>query len=469
MPNFEQMTLSLELKKSLTRLKFIEPTPIQAQTIPIAIEGHDIIGSAQTGTGKTLAFAIPTIEKIIANPELAAIILTPTRELAQQVAAVMKQIVAGMNNFRIALLIGGEPIGKQFPQLKVKPNIIIGTPGRVIDHMKRSTLKLHNVSLCVLDETDRMLDMGFSPQIEEIIAKISDKRQTLMFSATFPAEITKLATKYLKNPQRITVGNEISIVSQLKEETITIDESKKFDTLKKELELRQGSIIIFVGTKIKADELASMLGKQARSIHGEHRQSKRESTIRAFRSGKVRVLVATDVAARGLDIAGVEHVINYDLPILPEDYLHRVGRTARGGASGSALSFIAPREQRKWRAIQQYMNPDMKFEDSPVRRKSRTAPSKSRNSKFSIRTKRQDTAPFKKSSKKKPFEFVIKATGPDEDAKNYSKPAKRFAAGKKQPSFLKKKNKDNDKRPAKNGFKAVQGKKIKRKSSNKST
>jgi superfamily II DNA/RNA helicase len=381
MTNFHEMDLSPVLLKALDRIGFKEPTPIQAQTIPLALAGNDVMGSAQTGTGKTLAFSIPTIAALLADPKASALILTPTRELAQQISTYIKQLIKDLPQFNIALLIGGEHIAKQFTQLKSKPRVIVGTPGRVIDHLERQTLRCNNITFLVLDETDRMFDMGFSIQIEKIISQIPKERQTLMFSATFPPKIEQLAAKYLNSPKRISVGSEVSPVLRLKQESLKVVDTEKYANLLIQIQEREGSIIVFVKTKINADRIATRLAKEqhdASAIHGDLRQQKRERVMNSFRSGRCRIMVATDVAARGLDVPHVQHVINYDLPEDPEDYVHRVGRTARAGAEGCAMSFISPQDEHKWNAIQRFMDPSLPplaYKASP-RRGSKGAPRK---------------------------------------------------------------------------------------------
>ena len=359
---FKDMNLPAPLLASLDQLKFVEPTPIQLQTLPTSLDGKDILGSAQTGTGKTLAFSLPLLAHLLKNPQAMALVLTPTRELAQQVALTIKQLVGNTLNVRSALLIGGEPIGKQFQQLRNNPRIIVGTPGRVIDHLERKTLKKNTFSFLVLDETDRMFDMGFGIQLDQIISQLPTERQTLMFSATFPQKIEKLAAKYMVSPQRFFVDNEISISDKLTQETMFIKESDKYDQLLTQLNTREGSIIVFVKTKINADRLATQLVKadhNAAAIHGDLRQHKRERVMSAFRQGRYRIMIATDVAARGLDVPQLQHVINYDLPQASEDFIHRIGRTARNGAEGCSLTFISMKDRKLWDDIQRLINPNM--------------------------------------------------------------------------------------------------------------
>lgn len=374
MDNFTQLGLPQLLLHSLERMKFSTPTPIQAQAIPVALEGRDILGSAQTGTGKTAAFAIPLVARLLKSSQGMALVLTPTRELAVQVIGTIHQLLGKDSDIKTALLIGGEPMPKQFQQLRYSPRIIVGTPGRINDHLARGRLKLSDASFLVLDEVDRMLDMGFGVQLEKIIKHLPKIRQTLMFSATLPQNIVKLSEKYLCNPERISVGSTTSPVERIKQEIIHTSESEKYTKLLTQLNEREGSILIFVKTKWGAQKLADKLCLQhhkATAIHGDLKQSKRESVINSFRNRKNRILVATDIAARGLDISHIAHVINYDLPQCPEDYIHRIGRTARAGAEGDALCFITPQDGYKWKAIQKLMNPGKKFDEDTFRKPDR--------------------------------------------------------------------------------------------------
>ena len=359
--NFDRFQLPAALKASLTKIKFTSPTPIQEQAIPIAMEGKDVMGTAQTGTGKTGAFAIPIVAKLLASPRGSAMVMLPTRELATQVIDVIHQLLGANSPIKTALLIGGESMPKQFSQLRARPRIIIGTPGRINDHLERGTLLLHDTGLLVLDETDRMLDMGFGVQIDKIIKFLPPIRQTLMFSATLPPEILKMSERYLKNPARIAVGDANVVALKVTQEHIHVSTENKLNELLKQLEARQGSIIVFMKTKFGAEKMARKLSNMKHSadaIHGDLQQRQRDRVIAGFREKRYRILVATDIASRGLDIPHIEHVINYDLPQMPEDYIHRLGRTARAGAEGSAISFISGEDALKWRAIQRLLNPD---------------------------------------------------------------------------------------------------------------
>ncbi len=355
-------------------MKYTTPTPIQAQAIPLALEGHDIMGTAQTGTGKTAAFAIPLIEKLLSNPRGSALVLTPTRELGKQIMDIMHQLIGPKGTIKTAFIIGGESMGKQVSQLRARPRLIVGTPGRINDHLERGNMMLHDTDFLVLDETDRMLDMGFSVQLERIFKYMPDQRQTLMFSATLPNNILKLSEKYLCSPKRVSVGETNVVATNIKQEAIRIEQDKKYDELLLQLHERSGSVIVFVKTKHGADRMAKNLrrdGFTSEALHGDLRQNKRDKVMQNFRKQNFRILIATDIAARGLDVPHIEHVINYDLPQVAEDFIHRMGRTARAGAEGSAISFVSNQDGRKWHAIERLINPDAKSDrDEQPRKKS---------------------------------------------------------------------------------------------------
>ena len=299
----------------------------------------------------------------MSNESALGVILTPTRELAVQVMKTLEQLLNGNPQIKTAILIGGEAMPKQFRQLKNRPRLIVGTPGRINDHLARGTLKLSNAGFLVLDETDRMLDMGFGIQIDRIVKQMPQKRQTLMFSATIPANIMDMAGKYLRNPVRISVGSTAKPIAKIKQENINTSEAEKFTVLVTELERREGSVVVFVKTKWGAEKLAVRLrgeNHSADAIHGDLRQNRRDKVISSFRERKHRILVATDVAARGLDIPHIEHVVNYDMPQCPEDYIHRIGRTGRAGAEGNAVNLITSADGAKWKAIYKLMNPGEK-------------------------------------------------------------------------------------------------------------
>ncbi len=363
--NFKEFALNPALQTSLENMKFETPTPIQAMAIPLGLEGRDILGSAQTGTGKTGAFCVPMINFLMNNPQAHALVMLPTRELASQVHDVARKMIGDMNKgpqgIKTALLIGGEPIGKQYAQLDRRPRLIVGTPGRINDHLRSNSDLVDRVGFCVLDEADRMLDMGFLPQIDSILSETALERQTMMFSATFPDNIIKFSKQYLNNPERVSIGTQSKPGENIVQETQFVNQEQKYDELMLQLNKREGSVIIFVRTQHGADKLSAKLNKDehtSEAIHGGLRQRQRDKVIQLFRKSAIRILVATDVAARGLDVPHIEHVINYDLPQVAEDYVHRIGRTARAGAKGHAVSFISPAEKHLWRDIERMLNPE---------------------------------------------------------------------------------------------------------------
>ena len=361
MTDFTSLGLSALMLKSLTRLQFSSPTPVQVAAIPLALAGRDILGTAQTGTGKTAAFGLPLVEHIAADPARhTALVITPTRELAVQVQRAIESFIDSKQRIKTALLIGGEPYFKQLKALSFNPAILIGTPGRLNDHLMQGQLDLSGVSYLVLDETDRMLDMGFSVQIDKLLAAMGDKRQTLLFSATLPPKIEQLAKTYLTDPERICVGPQSKPAEAIAQETQFLQQGEKLTALIKILSTQEGSALVFVRTKYGTERLAKTLAREgigAQALHGDLRQRKRDTVVRAFRGQKFRVLVATDVAARGLDIPHLALVINHDLPQVAEDYVHRIGRTARAGASGLAVSFVSPAEKGLWAAITRMLGP----------------------------------------------------------------------------------------------------------------
>lgn len=362
MNSFREENLPANLLDVLDSIGFIKPTPIQSETLGLVLkEGQDILGTAQTGTGKTGAFAIPLTAKLLKDDSVRVVVLTPTRELAAQVSKVFGQLISADRRIQQVLLIGGVPISKQIKCLKRSPRLIIGTPGRINDHLDRGTLRLDTACILVLDETDMMLDMGFDVQIASIIERMSCIRQRLMFSATLPPKIERLAGKYLEKPARVSVGRVSSPHEAITQETISVERgTNKYQKLLEELKKRQGSIIIFVQTRNKAATLADDLKKagcNSIALHGQLSQPRRRRVLAGFREEKFRLLVATDVASRGLDVEHVRHVINYDLPQCPQDYIHRIGRTARAGKKGSALSFLTKQNRNIWAEIQELVDP----------------------------------------------------------------------------------------------------------------
>ncbi len=379
---FDTFGLPAKLAHALKRMQFTTPTPIQAKAIPLALEGKDVLGSAQTGTGKTGAFGIPLIVGLMENPQAAALIMTPTRELATQVASALAPMIP-VADIRTALLIGGESMPRQLHQLQRHPRLIVGTPGRINDHLERGSLKLGTVRYLVLDETDRMLDMGFGIQIERILKHVPGDRQTLLFSATMPANIAKLSAKYMRHPVRIAVGSVHAPIEKIKQEMISTADADKYARLIEQINARKGSIIVFAKTKRGTQKLSDRLNKEgfrSDAIHGDLQQRRRDRVIRNFRDSKYRILIATDVAARGLDIPHIAHVINYDVPMQPEDYIHRIGRTARAGAEGTAVSFVTAADAVKWRAIQRLIGGDaaVRLEPRPKGKPGRGSGSKGR-------------------------------------------------------------------------------------------
>nr|WP_317843063.1 DEAD/DEAH box helicase [Ornithinibacillus gellani] len=343
---------------------FEESTPIQAQTIPLAMEGNDVIGQAQTGTGKTAAFGIPMIEKIDSNKrKIQGLVVAPTRELAIQVAEEINRL-AKFKRVRALPVYGGQHMDRQIRSLKDGPQIVVATPGRLLDHLRRKTIRTDNVEIVVLDEADEMLNMGFIDDIRDILKSVPEERQTLLFSATMPREIRDIATNLMKNPKEIKVKAKEMTVENIDQYFVEVPERNKFDTLSNHLDIHDPDLaIVFSRTKKRVDEITEGLqarGFRAEGIHGDLTQGKRMSVLNKFKNGRVDVLVATDVAARGLDISGVTHVYNFDIPQDPESYVHRIGRTGRAGRTGEAISFITPREMAHLKLIERVTKSKMK-------------------------------------------------------------------------------------------------------------
>ena len=359
MQNFNQLGLSEESLKILKGLNFETPTPIQEKVIPLALKGIDILGTAQTGSGKTISYVLPIVENLRNNVNSKFLILTPTRELAEQVYNVVKIFLGYGKPFKAINLIGGKGIYSQINQLKRNPQIIIGTPGRINDHLERKSLNLKNCSLVVLDEMDRMLDMGFGYQVDMILKFIDKRRQMILLSATLPPQILKISTKYLSDPSRISIKNNEVLETNIKQRIINTIPNEKIKVLVEQIEEREGSILIFVKTKIGADKVVKKLKAKsikANALHGGMRQNKRSKIMQNFRDEKFRILVATDIASRGLDVPHIEHIINYDMPQASEDFIHRIGRTARAGSVGEAVSFLTPKDSRIWKSIERLLD-----------------------------------------------------------------------------------------------------------------
>lgn len=345
---FKELELSPELLKSVERAGFEEATPIQSETIPLALSGKDVIGQAQTGTGKTAAFGLPMLEKIDTNRhELQGLVIAPTRELAIQTQEELYRLGRD-KRVRVQAVYGGADIGRQIRGLKDRPHIVVGTPGRMLDHINRHTLKLGTVETLVLDEADEMLNMGFLEDIENIISKVPEERQTLLFSATMPPAIKNIGVKFMKSPTHVKIKAKEMTADLIDQYYVRAKEYEKFDIMTRLFDVQTPELtIVFGRTKRRVDELARGLearGYRAEGIHGDLSQQKRMSVLRSFKNGHLDILVATDVAARGLDISGVTHVYNYDIPQDPESYVHRIGRTGRAGKGGMSVTFVTPNE-----------------------------------------------------------------------------------------------------------------------------
>lgn len=352
--NFENFQFPPSIAKALKQMNFVEATPIQAMAIPKALKGRDILGLAQTGTGKTAAFVLPLMVRLMNEPKEGALILAPTRELAMQIHAFVKEVAGDNISLKSALIIGGNSLKQQTIELRRNPRILVATPGRLVDHMRSAPKIVSRATILVLDEADRMLDMGFLPQLKQILRFVPKARQTMMFSATFPSNVRSLAAQFMRGPVEVKAGETSKPVEKIDQKIIETTHEEKNDILLDELNAREGSILIFTRTKERTDRLLKFLlsyGYDAIAIHGDRTQFQRRQALEGFRTGKFRILVATDVAARGLDISGIGHVINYDLPQLPEDYIHRIGRTGRNGQSGEALCLLTPDDRKIWKMI----------------------------------------------------------------------------------------------------------------------
>lgn len=358
---FHGLSLSPSVHAALSRASYLEPTPIQAALIPVALTGRDVIGQAQTGTGKTAAFLLPFMNRWrdlnLPGPE--ALILAPTRELVVQVAEEASKL-APSRNCRCIPIYGGQQIRKQLTELKKGISIAVGSPGRVLDHLARGTLSLQFVKYVVLDEADRMLDIGFRPDIERILRRCPQQRQTLLLSATLPPPVLRLAQRYMTDPEHINLSPDNITVENIEQSFITVDESQKFDLLLRVIAReRPRQCIIFCQRKRSADELFFRLrekSKRVAAMHGDLQQSQRERIMQGFRDARIACLVATDVVGRGIDVTNISHIINYDLPEDPENYVHRIGRTGRMGANGIAIAFVTPEQGEQLTAIEHYIN-----------------------------------------------------------------------------------------------------------------
>lgn len=373
---FNGLGIAPKILEILDKLKFTTPTPIQFQSIPTALLGKDIMGIAQTGTGKTLAFGIPMIQRL-ATQKGRGLVVLPTRELALQVDESLNKIGRGLG-LKTAVLIGGENMGKQIRQLRNNPHIIIATPGRLIDHLEQKTVSLTTVNTLVLDEADHMLDMGFAPQIKKILVSVPAKRQTMLFSATMPPEIVNIANSYMQLPIRVEVAPAGTSANNVTHELFFVGRDAKLALLENVLSEYKGSVLVFSRTKFGAKKIAAKLritGHTAAEIHSNRSLSQRLEALSGFKLGKYRILVATDIAARGIDVTGIELVVNFDLPEQASDYVHRIGRTGRASHLGHAISFATPDQKFDVRAIERLIKKQLPISPLPALPAHKTASS----------------------------------------------------------------------------------------------
>jgi ATP-dependent RNA helicase RhlE len=357
---FKALSISPQLLSVLDRLEFVIPTPIQELAIPHALQGRDVTGIAQTGTGKTLAFGLPILERLRTEPGI-ALILAPTRELALQIDETFQKVGRSLG-FRTAVLIGGAPMGRQISQIRANPDAIIATPGRLKDHLYQKTVSLKNVTIVVLDEADRMLDMGFAPIIREILSQVPPKRQTMLFSATMPKEIEEIAASYMTNPVKVEAARAGMTADLVSQELYVVHHEDKGNLLAKLLDENKGSVLVFSRTRHGARKVARhvhQMGHASAELHADRTLAQRRAALEGFKRGEHRVLVATDIAARGIDVKLISLVINYDLPDNPEDYVHRIGRTGRAGESGHAITMATPDQVRDVRDIERLIKQEI--------------------------------------------------------------------------------------------------------------
>ena len=368
---FTELDLCPALKANLAKNNFVTPTPVQAQSIPHLMTGNDVVATAQTGTGKTLAFAIPVLEALNAMPRsktVKALILSPTRELAIQIEETFKKMNEG-TRIKTAVVVGGLSEGKQLAKIRQGAEVIIATPGRLVDFLNRNLVNLSQTSMIVLDEADRMLDMGFLPALRVILDELPEKRQTMLFSATIEKSVSHLVKEYVTNPIRVACGVATKPAENVDLFVFEIDQRQKFELLMHLLYEQQGTALVFARTKHGADRLADHLERadiSATRIHGDRTQSQRNQALEGFKKGKFRVLVATDVAARGIHVDNIAHVVNYDMPAVPEDFIHRIGRTGRAGSRGSSWTFCAHNERGDVRAIERALGVRVTYKETPA-------------------------------------------------------------------------------------------------------
>ncbi len=338
---------------AISRIGYTEPTEIQAKTFSILLKGKDLVGQSKTGSGKTAAYMLPSLNLIMNNPGV-TLVLVPTRELALQAEDFVKKLVPRISPVRMVSIIGGGSMSYQVKMLRQKPNLIFATPGRLVDHLSHGNINFDDLKVLILDEADRMLDMGFYPQIQRILAKLPAQRQNILFSATFSDDVRKLTRQLTRDAVEVSVGQKNVAPTSIHQEVLEVSIEKKNDLLLDQLNAREGSILVFAKTRHKTEKLMKYLceyGYKVTRIHGDRTLAQRRLAIQNFKAGHVRILLATDIAARGLDIAQVGHVINFDLPQNADDYLHRIGRTGRAGAVGQAVSFVSPEDRRQWQMI----------------------------------------------------------------------------------------------------------------------
>jgi len=383
--NFDGLGIAPKVLGLLDRLKFKVPTPIQHKALPIVMEGKDIIGVAQTGTGKTLAFAIPIVQRL-AQKKKRCLVLVPTRELAIQVNETFLKL-APLFGLQTVVIIGGASMREQLRKLRRNPHIIIATPGRLADHLNQRTLRLSDVGVLVLDEADRMLDMGFKPQIENIVRHIPRDRQTMLFSATIPGDVIKIATAHMKLPVHIEVAPSGTMPEKIVQELFIVKRDTKRRLLSKVLKQYHGSVLLFARTKRDAHQITRFLqgiNCRAAEIHSNRSLGQRREALEGFKSGRYRVLVATDIASRGIDVVGIELVINYDLPDDTENYVHRIGRTGRAGHGGRAISFATPEQGSDVRSIERLIKTALPITEHPDLPKERFVHTLARSKKTSF-------------------------------------------------------------------------------------
>jgi ATP-dependent RNA helicase RhlE len=370
MQHFSELNLCSALRNNLEKNEFVTPTPVQAQAIPPLMEGRDVVVTAQTGTGKTLAFSIPVIEALAAVPRtktIKVLILSPTRELAIQIDEAFRQLVHGMR-IRTAVVVGGMSESNQLRDIQAGAEVVIATPGRLCDYLDRRLIDLSGAATVVLDEADRMLDMGFLPDLRMILDKLPAKRHTMLFSATMAQSVAGLASSYVRNPEWIAVEASAQTASQIDLFCYEVPRGSKFDLLEYLLKNEEGSFLVFVATKEGAERLTKFLEREhhkVTAIHGDRSQSQRNSALQGFKDGVYRVLVATDVAARGIHADDIAHVVNYDLPQEPENFVHRIGRTGRAGARGASWTFVTPLERSDVRSYERALGVQVEFRELP--------------------------------------------------------------------------------------------------------